>query len=77
MALNKGDLSKNHLGNIRPTVKGGAIASPANFAIFQTIDTLSTYLQTKGYTEAQLRKMTKNDMSFAATRLISPALTNK
>lgn len=77
MPLNKGDKSKNHLGNIRPTVKGGAIATPANYAIFQTIDTLSTFLQTKGYTEAKLREMTKNDMAFAATKLITPPLTNR
>lgn len=67
------DITSNTLGSKAVNLKAGQTISPANYAIFQSIATLRTYLATQGYTAAQLDTMLKTDLIFAARKKLNIA----
>lgn len=60
------DITSNNLGGTRINLKQGQTISAPNAAIFQSIDTLDTYLLANGYTAASLAPLGKQDKVFAA-----------
>lgn len=65
------DITSNNASNQKINLKAGQTISPANLAIFQDIASLRTYLLTQGYTDAQLDKMLKNDLIYAARKKLA------
>lgn len=59
------DLRDNALGSTIAPIKSSNVVNAADFAVFQNIATMDTYLLTQGYTQAQLDIMTKNDKVYA------------
>jgi hypothetical protein len=73
------DISAAHFSQTQPVLKtsqkdanGGV--SAGNYSIFQSIQTVETYLLANGYTQATLDKMNKNDKIYAARLKIGAAV---
>lgn len=58
----QGDTLSGHSSALNVSDRG---LSPTNYAIFQNVGTMRTYLGTQSYTAAQLTSMTKRDMIYA------------
>lgn len=59
------DISTHRFSNAPGVLKSTQSVNATNYAIFQNIGTMSTYLLGQGYTQTQLDKMPKNDMIMA------------
>lgn len=61
----RGDTLSGHPSALIKSKRG---ISPTNYAIFQNIGTMRTYLNANGYTDAKLKPMTKMDMIYACKK---------
>lgn len=71
------DLNPKDLGRNRPTLKESQTVSPTNYAIFQTRDTLETYLKSApggSFSQAYLDGLTHNDLVAQAREKIGAAV---
>lgn len=64
----QGDTLSGHSSALIKTKRG---VSPTNYAIMQNIGTMTTYLLANGYTAAQLKQMTKNDLVYACKKKLA------
>lgn len=71
------DLNAKDLGRTRATLKESQTVTPTNYAIFQTRDTMETYLKSAAggsLSQAYLDGLTHNDLVFECRRKIGTAV---
>lgn len=73
MPSGRKDITANFAGGTSLNLKKNQSISAANLGKLQSVESLETHLLANGYTQAQLNKMTKNDMLFAARKSLSLA----
>lgn len=71
MADKRGDITANMLGPERVIVTGDQSIPDYAAPTFKSIDSLREFLEANGYVRAKTKDMTKNDLIFAARKLIS------
>lgn len=59
------DITDNNVGRNPIVLKAGQTISDAHDTNMRSISKLKTYLEANGYTAAQTRAMTKNDLIYA------------
>lgn len=71
---NQLDISTDQFSGTKVSLKTGQAVDATNYARFQNLTTLETYLLANGYTQATLDKMTKNDKIMAARQKVGSAI---
>lgn len=71
------DLNDKNLGRINPALKASQSVSPTNYSIFQTRDTMETFLKSVpggSFTQTYLDTLTHNDIVFECRAKIGAAV---
>lgn len=71
---NNVDLNDKDLGRTRATMKASQSVSPTNYAIFQSRQTMETYLLANGWTQKNLDTQTHNDLVFEIRNKLGAAV---